>query len=129
MKLNEVKVHFKTLEKFTEGTYPVKMSFAISKNLEALEKEFIRSEEEREKICEMYAEKDKDGKSIIENRSYVFSAENLPAVDKAYKELMEEEVEVDIRKITEADVEKCDTDKRYTIPSAGDIAALAFMIE
>jgi len=52
-------------------------------------------EEERKKLLNKYAKKDKDGKEIIENNNYVLG-ENLEAFNKEYGEMIQEEYVIDI---------------------------------
>jgi len=131
MFVKDAMIHFNALNAIVKGTYPVKMSFALSSNYEALENELRKIEKERKRLCEEYADKDDEGNPVInaETRVYVMTDENHAAMDKEYDELMEQEIFPAIRTITEADVEKCETDSRYTIPSASDIRELAFMVK
>lgn len=65
MKLRETQVRLQNLAKLGTKTFPAKLSFAISCNIEKLQKEAEHIEKERKKLCEQYAEKDDDGKPVM----------------------------------------------------------------
>lgn len=130
MKLSDIILNYNQLSAATtDATYPVHMSFAISHNLEILQAEAEKAEKERIKLCEMYADKDEDGKAKTEDGSYVISPDNKKDMEIDYAELMAEEIDLDIRKITESDIEKCDSSERYTVPTLAMLKAMEFMIE
>lgn len=120
-------------------TLPGKLSYAISYNTEKLEKEHSRLEKERIKICERYAEKDENGKAITvrfeengtEKEKYKFATpEDEKACDDEYKELLETEIEFEnLRTVKWDEIEKCEKNERYSIPTVKDIRAMSFMME
>lgn len=137
IKLREAAEYAARLATLSKKVFPSKLSFAISYNSEMLQKEIERAEKERLKICEQYAEKDEEGKpimadSIVEGKkvqSYKFSEENQKTFLEEYNDLLDTEVEFDIRKVKTSILEKCEDADRYTIPSVADVTAMAFMLE
>lgn len=137
MKLKEVNEYVLRLSEFGKRVFPSKLSFAISYNMEKLQKEAERGEKERLKLCGQYAEKDKEGKPVMAEievegkmvQSYRLSAQHQREFAEEYRDLLETEVEVDIRKVSQEVLERCESSERYSIPSVADIAALAFMLE
>ncbi len=137
MKLKEVMDRYEGLSKIGGKTFPSKLSFAISYNLRKLQKEVEGVEKERNKIYEEYARKDENGKMIILDgisdgkkiRYYDFSRENKAQVEKEYSDLLEEEVEVEVRKIKREAIEQCEEKDRYTIPTVSDIFGMSFMTD
>lgn len=137
IKLKEAANYATRLATLSKKVFPSKMSFAISYNAEMLQKEVERVEKERLKICEQYAEKDEEGKPVMDDnivdgkkvQSYKMSEENQKVFVEEYNDLLENEVELDIRKVKTSILEKCETADRYTIPSVADVAAMAFMLE
>lgn len=137
MTLKDVKKNLKGLIALGGATLPSKLSFAISRNIEKLQAEERRAEDERSKLCEQYSDKDKDGNPVmtdcviegLRTQKYEMSPENQEAFNQEYEDLMNEEVDIDIRMVKLECIEQCEKAERYTILSVGDIAAMSFMIE
>ena len=60
MKLSEVQERLQGLLKITEKKFPAKIGYAIAKNIEKLGDENKNLEQQRVKLCEMYAQKDEN---------------------------------------------------------------------
>lgn len=137
MKLRDVTRHYTELAGLGELVLPSKLSFAVSCNLERLQKEAGRIEKERKKLCERYADRDGDGKpamadSIIhgvKTQEYQMSKENRQAFSEEYDALLETEVEVGIRTAKMEEVERCEQAERYDIPTVAQLLAMSFMLE
>lgn len=139
MKAKEVREKLVGLMYLGELTLPGKLSYAISYNTEKLEQEYNRLEKERVKICERYAEKDPSGKAItipfeengIKKEKYKFpDPEDEKACDEEYRELMETEIVFeDFRTVQWEELEKCEGNQRYSIPTVKHISAMSFMLE
>lgn len=108
---------------------PFKISYAISKNMAALESENAIIESNRIKLIEMYADKDESGKAVINNGEYHIAEEIQPAFAKEYNEFMDTQTEVlkDVSEINISEFEKLE-DSRYDALSPADMTALSFMI-
>jgi len=74
---------------------PFKLTYALSKHKDSIQKHSVDFDKARIAICEEYADKDDDGKAIINPDSgYKLSEENLKTVNEKVFDLLEEEVEV-----------------------------------
>lgn len=137
MKLRETQVRLQNLAKLGTKTFPAKLSFAISCNIEKLQKEAEYIEKERKKLCEQYAEKDDDGKPVMvdsvlngkESKEYKMDGTTRAAFAEEYDSLMDTEVDVTIRTVKTEVVEQCERAERYDIPTVAELLALAFMLE
>lgn len=134
MKLGELQGRLEGLYKVATKTLPVKVSYAVSKNIKILSEEFEILDKQRIKICENYADKDENGKAIqkeIEKGKniFVFSGDNEKKVHKEYSELLSDEFEADIRKVNASEFEKCEMSDRYDILTPVEFSALDFMID
>lgn len=139
MKAKEIREKLVGLMSLGELTLPGKLSYAISYNIEKLEQEFNRLEKERVKICERYAEKEESGKAItvqfeengFKREKYKFpSQEEEKACDEEYQELMETEIEfADMRTVKWDEIEKCEGNQRYSMPTVKNIGIMNFMLE
>ena len=137
MTLKEVNRHFTELAGFGKKVFPSRLGFAISCNLERMQEEIERVENERKKLCEMYAEKDESGnvlmaESVINGQKmqeYKMSEENKKAFSEEYTQLLETEVEIDIRKSGMEEIEQCEKIERYDLLSVAELLALSFMLE
>ena len=87
------------LAEIAKKELPVKVSYAIAKNISKIEKEFKLYDKEREKLIDKYAEKDNDGKVIIgENNQFKIKSECTDAWSKDIRELLDIENDIDIYK-------------------------------
>lgn len=126
-KLAEVKVRHQTLCNLGNKKLPVKVSYAISKNIMKLQEEVETLEKERVKLAEQYAVKGEDGKPKVINNSYVME-ENQEVFAKEYQEFLDTETEIMIYTIPEELIE-CMDDDRYDVLTPAELVALDFMIE
>lgn len=91
-------------EKLSEKI-PFKLSYAVSKHKDAIQKHSVDFDKARIAICEEYADKDKSGKAIINPDSgYKLSEENLKVVNDKVMDLLNEEVEVPDYQVNVADL-------------------------
>lgn len=105
---------------------PVKVGFAINRNLAILNPIASAYEDERQKIIDKYAEKDESGSTKISDGKYVLNdPENYK---KDMKELLEMENEVNFYTIPIDDLTKCDEDKFDSL-TPDELEALYNMIE
>ena len=78
-----------------KGKIPFKLTYALSKHRDSIQKHCIDFEKARIGICEEHADKDAAGKAIVEPGSgYKLSEENLRLVNEKVLDLLNEEVEV-----------------------------------
>lgn len=77
---------------------PVKVSYAIAKNISKIEKELKIYEKERLKLLEKYAVKDKDGKVVIEKNKIKIDENKRDSWEKEINELLEIEVDINMHK-------------------------------
>lgn len=137
MTLREANGRYLALSKMAERTFPAKLGFAIASNIDTLGKEFDLVEQERVKLCKLYAEKDENGEpkmldSVVNGhpaKNYDISDQNVTLIAKDLEDLMETEVDVEIRTVEENIIEKCENGSKYSVPSVREIRALTFMIE
>lgn len=94
----------------TQKQLPVKVSYAIAKNIIKIERELKVYNSEKQKLIDKYASKDEDGNPIITNGNIEIPKENAANWNKDIKELLEIENEIDIHKfnISLLDNSNCD---------------------
>lgn len=137
MKGKEVKERILKLQRTENLTLPSKLSYAIVYNVEALQKEEERIEKERKKLCEQYSEKDEEGKPVMINsiingnkvKEYKMTEENEKLLNEEYNELLDMEVDIEIRTVKQELIERCEKVERYDILSVSQLSALLFMLE
>ena len=90
------------------------VAFRIGKNIKAIEGEVKVFDDVRTKLLEEAANKDENGKAIIDKdtNQYDIPVDKLEALEKEIKKLQNEEVKVDIKKLSLDDVEKADLSPR-----------------
>lgn len=90
MKNNEIVAAYNSIMAVMEKKekYPVKFSYALTRNLKILEGWVKTFEEERKKLLEQYAEKNEESKEVK------IAAEHQDVWERDMKELLEIEVEI-----------------------------------
>lgn len=108
MKLRNEKIvnSIHVLSKLTNMDLNIKVSYAIAKNISKIKKELEVYDKEKAKLIDKYCEKDKEGNLKIDKdrKTKIIDQENW---NKDFKELLEIENEIDIHKINEEDLFKC----------------------
>jgi len=89
----------------SQKNLPIKVSYAIAKNIAKIEAEIKVYNIERQKLIEKYSVKDKEGKPLIEDNSIKIAPENVEEWNRDIKELLEIENEVDIHKFHISELE------------------------
>ncbi|MDU8967559.1 MAG: hypothetical protein E7H39_17170 [Clostridium sp.] len=108
MKLRNEKIvnSIHVLSKLTNMDLNIKVSYAIAKNISKIEKELEVYNKEKSKLINKYGEKDEEGK-LKKNEDETVKIIDTESWDKDIKELLEFENEIDIHKINEEDLFKC----------------------
>ena len=89
------------LAQISHKELPIKVSYAIAKNISKLEAELKTYNAEREKLIEKYSEKDEHGKTIVvENNQIKLQPEHLADWNKDMKELLSIENDIDIHQFS-----------------------------
>lgn len=102
---------------------PVKVSYALAKNISKLEKELGIYNKEREKLIEKYSVKDENNKTVIdENNQIKIEDKYLEDWNKDLNELQDIEVEIDIHKF------KLEELSGYNMTPA-ELISIEYMIE
>lgn len=108
MKLRNEKIvnSIHVLSKLTNMDLNIKVSYAVAKNISKIEKELEVYNKEKAKLIDKYCEKDKEGNLKIDKdgNTKIINQENW---SKDFKELLQIENEIDIHKINEEDLFKC----------------------
>ena len=110
------------LGEISRKTLPVKVSYAIGKNIGKIESELKHYNNEREKIVDKYCEKDEKGKLKIENGNYVIKDDEKENWNKDMKILQDIEVEFDVHKFKLEELNGYDM-------TASEMMCIDFMIE
>lgn len=110
------------LSKLTNMELPIKLSYAISKNITKINRELVVYNKERQKLIEKYGEKDKESK-LKTKEDGTINILDIDSFNKDLKEILEIETEVDIHLI---DLEKVDADIKIT---PGEIMLVDYIFE
>lgn len=113
--------------KLASKRLPVKVAYAISRNLDKMNNIVTSYETARKTLLDQYAEKDEEGKAKVKDGNYVIQEDQKQAFSDEMKELLEVENEIDLHTINMDEVEKCDTDKYDSLTTA-DLMTLDIMI-
>ena len=113
--------------KLASKRLPVKVAYAISRNLNKMNNIITSYETARKTLLDQYAEKDEEGKAKVKDGNYVIQEDQKQAFSDELKELLEVENEIDLHTINMDEVEKCDTDKYDSLTTA-DLMTLDIMI-
>lgn len=104
---------------------PIKVSYALAKNISKIEKELDIYNKERQKLLDKYCIKDEEGKNLVdENNQLKIADENLEAWNKDINDLLDIEIDIDIHKFNECDLLNRDCDL-----TPAEIMLIDYMIE
>lgn len=102
---------------------PIKVSYALAKNIVKIEKELEIYNSERQKLLDKYCVKDENGKNKVdENKNLKIQEEYLKDWERDIKELENIELEIDIHKF------RLDELNGYNM-SPSELIAIDYMIE
>ena len=104
---------------------PIKISYALAKNISKIERELEIYNKERQKLIDKYCVKDEEGKAIVdENNQLKIADEYLESWGKDINELLDIEIDINIHKFSEEDLLNSNCD---LTPS--EIMLIDYMIE
>ena len=126
MTIQEVANRLAVLQGVVDKAWPVKLAYAVSVNIDHLQRAADPAEKQRRQILERFARKDENGMPVIENNQYVI--DDMDGFRKDIDQLMSEEADVDIRMVDAAVLDACDQE-RYDPVTPGTLLALKFMIK
>lgn len=89
----------------SQKNLPIKVSYAIAKNIAKIEAEIKVYNKERQKLIDKYSIKDKEGKPLIEENSIKIADEYKESWNKDIRELLDMENEIDIHKFHISELE------------------------
>ena len=92
------------LGNLTHKQLPIKVSYAIAKNISKIEKELEIYNKERQKLIDKYCLKDEEGNLIDENNQFKIDDGNLEAWNKDMNELLDIEIDINIHKFSKDDL-------------------------
>lgn len=104
---------------------PIKLAYAISVNVSAVEGAIKAFNNQRTNLIEKYAKKGEDGKPISDDGKYII--ENTKEWNESINELLDAESDVNVTTITLDLLEKCD-DEAFDKLSVGELAVISFMV-
>lgn len=104
---------------------PIKISYAISKNISKIEKELEIYNKERQKLIDKYCIKNKNGENLIdENNQLKIKDEYLDDWNRDLNELLDINIEIDIHKFKEGDLLNSNCDM-----SPSELMLIDYMVE
>lgn len=109
------------LSDLSQREFPVKVSYALAKNITKLNAELVIYNSERTKLIEKYSIKDEGGKTLEENGQINIQPECLEGWNKDIRELLAIENEIDIHQFS---IEALND---YSM-SANDLMVIDYMI-
>ena len=92
------------LGNLTHKQLPIKVSYAIAKNISKIEKELEIYNKEIQKLIDKYCLKDEEGNLIDENNQFKIADGNLEAWNKDMNELLDIEIDINIHKFSKDDL-------------------------
>ncbi|MGL5559199.1 MAG: DUF1617 family protein [Paraclostridium dentum] len=109
----------------TNMQLPIKVSYAIAKNVSKIEKELELYNKEKQKLIDKYCIKDEKGNNKIdENNQFKIADENLDDWNKSINELLDIEIEIDTHKFNINDLLNSNLDM-----TPSELMLIDYMIE
>lgn len=126
-KLAEIKSRHQSLCMIGNKKLPIKISYAVGKNIMELQKELESIEKARIKLVEQYAEKEEDGTCKVVDGHYELG-DNEQKLNEEFMEFMNSETEITVHTVPEAILETME-DVRYDALTPAELIAIDFMLE
>ena len=112
------------LGELNNAKLPVKVAYAITKNINKINTELKAYNEEKAKLIDKYGEKDKEGKLKVDKKGNIpLKKEHIEDYNRDIKELLSIENEIDIHMINLDDL----LNSNYNI-SPAELSVIDFMI-
>ncbi|RZT02898.1 hypothetical protein [Cuneatibacter caecimuris] len=132
MKMKNIEVinTLQTLAALAEKRLPVKVSYAVARNISELQKISADIEKERQKLIQEYAVLGDDGKPRTkknEDGQDAYELRDEAAYKEEYVQLLEAENDFEPHYISEAELES--QSDRYDVLTVAEMMSLAFMIQ
>lgn len=87
------------LGRLNDTALPIKVAYAVSKNIDKIERELKAYNTEKSKLLDKYAEKNENGEIIIENGHFKIKEECAENWNREIRELLDIENDVEIHMI------------------------------
>lgn len=101
----ELQGKVQVLSMLSNKQLPVKVSYALAKNINSINKELKIFESEKMKIIKEYALKDEHGEPKIKDNKIVFSSEEKEnECNEKYNELLDIEIDIELRSVSTLDL-------------------------
>lgn len=126
MQNKEIVDFLNTCVSMKNKSLPVRLAYAIKKNVAAVQEAASAYTAEREELIRRYAKKDKNGEIMTEDDCYIM--EDKERFGEDMSELLNIETEVEIHTVSISVVEKCDEDSKYDSLTMAELDVIDFML-
>ena len=126
MQNKEIVDFLNTCVSMKKKSLPVRLAYAIKKNVAAVQEAASAYTAEREELIRRYAKKDENGEIMTEDDCYIM--EDKERFGKDMSELLNIETEVEIHTVSIPVVEKCDEDPKYDSLTMAELDVIDFML-
>lgn len=126
MQNKEIVDFLNTCVSMKKKSLPVRLAYAIKKNVAAVQEAASAYTAEREELIRRYAKKDENGEIMTEDDCYIM--EDKERFGKDMSELLNIETEVEIHTVSILVVEKCDEDPKYDSLTMAELDVIDFML-
>lgn len=126
LKNSEIVRIFNRIGEVKKKRLPVRLGFAINRNVSSLESVAMDYDKARKEIIMKYCVKDENGNPVIEGDEYVLS--DRKSYGEEMTELLRIENEVQMHTVSFEEIEKCDFEKFDSL-TPEELDLLTFMIE
>lgn len=126
LKNGEIVRIFNRIGEVKKKRLPVRLGFAINRNVSSLENFAMDYDKVRKEILTKYCVKDENGNPVIEGDEYALS--DRKSYGEEMTELLHIENEVQMHTVSFEEIEKCDLEKFDSL-TPEELDLLTFMIE
>lgn len=126
MQNKEIVGFLNTCVSMKNKSLPVRLAYAIKKNVAAVQEAASAYTAEREELIRRYAKKDENGEIMTEDDCYIM--EDKERFGEDMSELLNIETEVEIHTVSISVVEKCDEDSKYDSLTMAELDVIDFML-
>ena len=128
MKTGDIRNRYLILTELADKRLPVKLAYAVGRNLQKLTPEVEISEQQRRKLCTEYADRTEDGEPIMVGGNYRIAEERSEEFQAQIDDLFNTEVDIDIMTVAPAVLDLMDSD-RYDPLTPAQVMGIDWMIK
>lgn len=106
--LGELTIIIQGISAIMDEKIPIKTTYWLTRNADKMTSEIKAFEKSRQKLLDVYAEKDKNGKKILNEDKQSYKMKDMQKFEEEFTKLAETEIDINLKVFKLADFGKAD---------------------